>query len=83
MKGAAKMKDIKIEKLKFKNRVKEQRELRGLTGAELARIMGRSPSYIWALEKNRCFPRGDTRAKLLTIFNCSFNELFYEVITCM
>lgn len=66
------------KKLKFKNKIKEYRELRDIKLIDLANGMNKSLSTMWNLEKHKNFPRGETRVKLLKFFNCKFDDIFYE-----
>jgi transcriptional regulator with XRE-family HTH domain len=65
-------------KLKFKNKIKEYRENRGISIKVLSEAIGKSVSAVYQIEIKKCFPRGETREKLLKFFNCNFNKLFYE-----
>jgi transcriptional regulator with XRE-family HTH domain len=64
--------------IKFKNRIKEYRENQGITMMELAEAIGKSLSTVRNMEKNKNFPRGDTREKIMKFLNASFVELFFE-----
>ena len=68
----------KQKKLKFKNKLKEYREVRNIRLVDIARALNKNISCIYNIEKNKSFPRGETREKLLKFFNCKFEDLFYE-----
>jgi transcriptional regulator with XRE-family HTH domain len=64
--------------IKFKNRIKEYRENRGITMRELAEAIGKSVSTVHQMERTKSFPRGDTREKIMEYLGASFDELFFE-----
>lgn len=64
--------------IKFKNRIKEYRENRGITMKELAKAIEKSVSTVHQMERTKSFPRGDTREKIMKFLKASFDELFYE-----
>jgi transcriptional regulator with XRE-family HTH domain len=64
--------------IKFKNRIKEYRENRGITMRELAEAIGKSVSTVHQMERTKSFPRGDTREKIMHFLGASFDELFFE-----
>jgi transcriptional regulator with XRE-family HTH domain len=64
--------------IKFKNRIKEYRENKGITMMELAEAIGKSLSTVRQIERSKNFPRGDTREKIMKFLNASFVELFFE-----
>jgi transcriptional regulator with XRE-family HTH domain len=64
--------------IKFKNRIKEYRENRGITMRELAEAIGKSISTVHQMERTKSFPRGETREKIMQFLGASFDELFFE-----
>ena len=64
---------------KFLNRVKELRELAGLSRAELAKEMGHEPAAMGKLERGDSRLRIDQVERLVHILRCHPIELFYPL----
>jgi DNA-binding XRE family transcriptional regulator len=64
--------------IKYKNKIKEYRENRGVTMRQLAEAIEKSVSTVHQMERTKGFPRGDTRLKIMKFLGASFDELFYE-----
>jgi DNA-binding XRE family transcriptional regulator len=67
-------------KFKFKNKIKEYREKRGILIKDLAEALGKSDSTVYQIESKKNFPRGETREKIIKFFKCGFTDVFYEEI---
>lgn len=61
-------------------RIKEAREAKGLTQAELANIVGVTPSAITNYENETSHPKEPILYKLFGALNCDANYLFQDVV---
>ena len=62
--------------MKLKNKIKELRLKKGLSQAELAKVIGVSRQTIISIEKGACVPSTLLALKLSRLFGKTVNELF-------
>ncbi len=65
--------------LQLKNRVKEYRTEKGLSQAELAKLVGSSRNTISSIETGQFCPTAYLAYLLCIALDCKFEELFYFV----
>lgn len=63
--------------LELKNKVKEYRQQRGWSQAQLAEMVGSSRNTIVSIENGKFCPTAYLAALICTAFECSFEEVFY------
>ena len=63
--------------LKLKNKLKQFRQEKGLTQAELAKQVGSSKNTISSIETGQFCPTAYLAALLCTALECKFEDLFY------
>lgn len=63
------------------NRIRDLREKKGLTKYEVSHRIGKSPTFMYELEKHRCNCKIDTLHCFLKLFNLSWSEFFLEDAT--
>ena len=63
--------------LRLKNRLKEYRQLKGYTQAQLAGLVGSSKNTISSIETSQFCPTAYLAALLCLALDCRFEELFY------
>lgn len=66
---------------KFGKRVKEAREISGMTQADLAEKVGVSVTYISSIERGVSFPRGEVLVEILNALNVSADFVFCDVVS--
>lgn len=71
---------MRKRELKFKNKIKWYRELRGISLRQLADGIGKTYNVVHTIERTKSFPSGETRKKIMEFLGASFNEIFYEEI---
>lgn len=65
--------------VKVANKVKEHRQLRGMTQQDLAAAAGISRQSVISIERGRYIPSLPLALKLAEIFGCATDELFKRV----
>ncbi len=63
--------------LELKNRVSEYRKMKGLSQAELAKLVNSSRNTISSIETGQFSPSAYLAMLLCIALNCKFEELFY------
>lgn len=63
--------------LELKNRLKEYRQIAGISQAKLAEEVGSSRNTIVSIENGKFCPTAYLAALLCLALNCTFEELFY------
>lgn len=60
------------------NKIKQLREKKGISQAELARRIGFGRSYMNMLEKSKRQPNITTALRIANILDCSLDDIFFE-----
>jgi len=60
----------------MKNRIKELRELKGLSQADLAKRLNVSLHSVWRWENERVDPRASELSQMADVFECGVQDLF-------
>lgn len=63
--------------LRLKNKIKEYRQIAGLTQTKLAELVGSSKNTISSIETGQFCPTAYLAALLCIALDCKFEELFY------
>ena len=63
-------------------RLKQYRELKGLTQEQLAEAVGLSPGYISSIERAEKFPRIDKLIQILNTLEISADSIFIDSLDC-
>lgn len=66
---------------KIGKRVKEAREISGMTQADLAENVGVSVTYVSSIERGISFPRGEVLVGILNALNVSADFVFCDVVS--
>jgi DNA-binding transcriptional regulator YiaG len=69
---------LRPKTLIFKSKVKEYREKHGFSVDEFAALLNVNRHTLYGWECG-IFPREATRAHMLEVLGCTFDDLFYEV----
>lgn len=56
--------------------LKELREKRGLTQDEVAKITGKTTTFIWMLENGKRNASDEMKKELAKIYNCEISDIF-------
>ena len=63
--------------LRLKNKIKEYRQIAGLTQTKLAELVGSSKNTMSSIETGQFCPTAYLAALLCIALDCKFEELFY------